>query len=50
LANFDARIVGLDVAESMLPEASIQKIQGQKDVFEKFGFTAPDTKKNSPDQ
>lgn len=40
LANFDPRFVGLDVAESMLPEESIQKIEGKKDAFEKFGFTA----------
>jgi hypothetical protein len=38
LSNFDPKFVSEDVAESMLPEQSIQKINEKKDVFEKFGF------------
>ena len=42
LTNFDPSFVSADVAESMLPEQSIMKIQEKKDVFEKFGFSTPD--------
>ena len=44
LTNFDQKFVSADVAESMLPEESIQKIHGKKDVFEKFGLSS------TPDQ
>lgn len=42
LTNFDPSFVTADVAESMLPEQSIKKINEKKDVFEKFGFSTPD--------
>ena len=42
LTNFDPSFVSADVAESMLPEQSIMKIQEKKDCFEKFGFSTPD--------
>lgn len=42
-SNFDlSNLVKLDVTESVLPEEGIQKIQEQKDAFEKFGFTSHD--------
>ena len=42
LTNFDPKFVAQDVTESMLPEERKKKIEECKDVFDKFGFSAPD--------
>jgi serum/glucocorticoid-regulated kinase 2 len=45
VSNFDPKFVVQDVAESLLPEESKQKIQEKKDAFAKFGFSS-----STPDQ